>query len=122
MIRIQEFFDKTTFTLTYVVWDEKTRDAVVIDPVLDYDQASSTVSEDSVAKLNAFIDKENLTPHYILETHAHADHLSGSQALKARSMGATDASVISPPFFSRYVRIVIRIARARARSSCTPPS
>lgn len=84
MIQIQEFFDKATFTLTYVVWDPKTLDALVIDPVLDYDSASSTVTEESLAKVDAFIRKEKLRLLYILETHAHADHLSGAQFLKAK--------------------------------------
>ena len=44
MIRIKDFFDPTTYTLTYVVWDPTSRDAVVIDPVVDYDPNSSTVS------------------------------------------------------------------------------
>lgn len=84
MMKVQEFFDKATFTLTYVVWDDATRDAVVIDPVLDYDPASSTVSRESVDKVTAFVERERLNLHYLLETHAHADHLSGSQSLKAR--------------------------------------
>jgi glyoxylase-like metal-dependent hydrolase (beta-lactamase superfamily II) len=84
VIRIQEFFDKATFTLTYVVWDPATLDAVVIDPILDYDPASSQVSEVSASKVITFIDTNRLKPHYILETHAHADHLSGSQIFKVR--------------------------------------
>lgn len=83
MIQIKAFFDKATFTLTYVVWDPGTRDAVIIDPVLDYEPGGSKVSEDSVAEVASFINKNELTLHYILETHAHADHLSGSQYLKA---------------------------------------
>lgn len=82
MIRIQDFFDSRTATLTYVVWDEASRDAVVIDPVLDYDQPSSKVSEESALKVIEFLRQKNLRLHFILETHAHADHLSGSQVLK----------------------------------------
>lgn len=107
MIRIQEFFDKATFTLTYVVWDETTKDALVIDPVLDYDQAASAVSEPSVMRIAEFLEKGGLRLHYILETHAHADHLSGSQALKRRypqarvAIGARIAEVqkVFKPFF-----------------------
>ncbi len=84
MIQIKEFFDKATFTLTYVVWDPATSDAVVIDPVLDYDPGSSTVKEESVSAVASFLDRESLKVHFILETHAHADHLSGSQPLKKR--------------------------------------
>jgi len=81
-LKIQEFFDPATFTLTYIAYDENSKDAVVIDPVLDYDPASSKVSFESLEKVNHFIDKENLHLHFILETHAHADHLSGAQTLK----------------------------------------
>jgi len=83
-MQIQEFFDKATSTLTYLVWDPATKDAVAIDPVLDYDPAASTVAEDSVGKVIAFLEREKLLLHYILETHAHADHVSGAQSLKAR--------------------------------------
>ncbi len=84
MIQIKEFFDKATFTLTYVVWDPSTRDAVVIDPVWDYDPAASMVTNDSVDALDAFLQSHELKLHFILETHAHADHLSGAQPLKKK--------------------------------------
>jgi glyoxylase-like metal-dependent hydrolase (beta-lactamase superfamily II) len=81
---IKEFYHPPTYTLTFVVYDEKTRDAVVIDPVLDYDPLGSQTSTVSVEEVAAFIDAEKLRLHYVLETHAHADHLSGSQYLKRR--------------------------------------
>jgi glyoxylase-like metal-dependent hydrolase (beta-lactamase superfamily II) len=83
-MKIETFFDPVTYTLTYVVFDPKTRDAIVIDPVLDYDVLSSQTSTASVAQLEAFVKREGLKLHYVLETHAHADHLSGSQYLKHR--------------------------------------
>lgn len=79
---VKEFFDPATFTLTYVVYDPATRDAVIIDPVLDYDPKASKISKDSIGKVVEFARAEKLNIHYILETHAHADHLSGSQDLK----------------------------------------
>lgn len=82
MIQIKEFFDKNTWTLTYVLWDNSTQDAIVIDPVMDYDPAASKISEDSAKTVIKFIQDQNLHLHYILETHAHADHLSGSQLIK----------------------------------------
>lgn len=87
-MRIEPFFDQTTFTVTYVVSDEKTRDAVIVDPVMDYDSASSTYSYDSVKKVIDYVKSNELQVHYILETHAHADHLSGSQELKKLLPGA----------------------------------
>lgn len=88
---IKDFFDTRTFTLTYVVYDEATGDAVVIDPVLDYDPAGSRVWTESVDKLIAFLKKKNLKLHFVMETHAHADHLSGAQMLKEAFPGAQTA-------------------------------
>lgn len=83
-MHIEAFFDDRTYTLTYVVHDEATRDAVVIDPVLDYDPLAVRVSTQSIERITAYVDAHGLKPRAILETHAHADHLSGSQRLKAR--------------------------------------
>lgn len=82
MKQIKEFFDKNTWTLTYVVWDEKTSDAIVIDPVMDYDPAASKTSEESAKAVIEFLRSKQLNLHFLLETHAHADHLSGSQIIK----------------------------------------
>jgi glyoxylase-like metal-dependent hydrolase (beta-lactamase superfamily II) len=77
-MNIRTFFDSATYTLTYVVSDPATRDAVIIDPVLDYEPASIKTSTTSIDKVVDFVKEQNLTIHYILETHAHADHLSGA--------------------------------------------
>lgn len=79
---IKSFFDKDTWTLTYVVFDETTQDAVIIDPVWDYDPASSKVMRHSVDAVIEFIKQKQLNVHLILETHAHADHLSGAKLLQ----------------------------------------
>ncbi|MGZ3771227.1 MAG: MBL fold metallo-hydrolase [Bdellovibrio sp.] len=79
---VKEFFDTETWTLTFVVFDEKTKDAIVLDPVWNYDPAASKVSTDSADRVLKFVKENNLNVHYILETHAHADHISGSQILK----------------------------------------
>ncbi len=81
-MQIKPFYDSRTFTMSYVVYDPASRDAVIIDPVLDYDPAASKVWTESVDQLVGFVKGENLNVHFILETHAHADHLSGSQLLK----------------------------------------
>lgn len=81
---VKEFFDPATWTLTYVVYDADTRDAVIIDPVWDYDPAASRLSTHSADRATQFVKDERLRIHYILETHAHADHVSGSQVLKKR--------------------------------------
>ncbi len=85
---LKVFFDKNTFTLTYVVYDENSKDAVIIDPVLDYDQGASKLSFDSIEKVEEFVKDKNLKTHYILETHAHADHLTGAAELKKRIQGS----------------------------------
>jgi glyoxylase-like metal-dependent hydrolase (beta-lactamase superfamily II) len=83
-MEIRPFYDPATFTVTYLVWDPKTKDAVVIDPVLDYDPLASRTSAESFGELAAAIDELGLKLHWVLETHAHADHLSSSQLLKER--------------------------------------
>lgn len=81
-MKIQTFFDKDTFTLTYLVFDEVTKDAVIIDPVYNFDYASGALTTEQVQALTEFLNKNQLKLHYILETHAHADHLTSSQLLK----------------------------------------
>ncbi len=81
-MEIKPFFDRATFTLTYVVFDDKTRDAVILDPVLDFDPASGRITTTSVTEVIEFIKASRLHVRMILETHAHADHLSSSQYLK----------------------------------------
>ena len=83
-MNIQHFFDSATFTLTFVAFDPDTRDAVVVDPVLDYDPLSSSTKTTSIEQVAAFLREQKLRVHYVLETHAHADHLTAAQWLKRR--------------------------------------
>ena len=83
-MEVKAFFDAPTFTLTFVVWDEETKDAVVIDSVLNYNPLSSQTSTESLDELSDYVRHNGLRVHYALETHAHADHLSGAQMLKKR--------------------------------------
>lgn len=76
------FFEKDTSTLSYVVYDSQSLDAVIVDPVLDYDPAGCVVAEKTVRLLCDFIQEKKLNLRMILETHAHADHLSAAQVLK----------------------------------------
>lgn len=82
--QIKAFFHQDTSTLTYVVWDQDTADAAIIDPVLDYDPASSTFSTESIDEVMAFVAAKGLTIRLAIETHAHADHLSSGQVIKKR--------------------------------------
>ena len=83
-MKIEAQFDAATYTLTYIVWDENTRDAVIIDPVMDYEPAGSTYWYESIDRVMGFVKAQKLKVHLLMETHAHADHLSGSQELKKR--------------------------------------
>lgn len=84
MIKVQHFFDPDTYTLTYVVFDEQVKDAIIIDPVWDYDMASSSLSTKSVDSVLDFISSNDLNLHAVLETHAHADHLTGALEIKKK--------------------------------------
>ncbi|MBP6628476.1 MAG: MBL fold metallo-hydrolase [Kofleriaceae bacterium] len=81
---VEPFFDPHTYTLTFVVHDPATRDAVIIDPVLDFEPANGTTSTESADKVITYCAEHTLRVHYVLETHAHADHLSASQLLRRR--------------------------------------
>ena len=84
---VQAFFDPATWTVSYVVSDRATRRAAVIDPVLDYDFKSGHTGTRSLDALLAYLDAEQLGVDWILETHAHADHLSGARWLQQRVGG-----------------------------------
>jgi glyoxylase-like metal-dependent hydrolase (beta-lactamase superfamily II) len=90
-MEIKPFFDERTSTMTYVVYDAASRDAIVIDPVLDYEPVGSKLWTESIDEVVAFIRSEDLKLHYILESHAHADHLSGAQILKEQFPDAQTA-------------------------------
>ncbi len=83
-MHVEPFYDARTSTVTYVVSDPATNDAVVIDPVLDFDPASGRIWTESVDRVSDYLRRAQLRVHFVLETHAHADHLSGSQALRRR--------------------------------------
>jgi len=83
----QAFFDPATWTVTYVVWDRASRHAAVIDPVLDYDFKSGHTHTESADRVLAYAAENSLHMDWILETHAHADHLSGAHYLKGRTGG-----------------------------------
>ncbi|TFK54333.1 Metallo-hydrolase/oxidoreductase [Heliocybe sulcata] len=83
---VYSFFEQATSTWTYVVVDPASKEAAVIDPVLDYDHPSGKISTETADGILAFIQEKRLVVRYILETHAHADHLTGAQYYK-RSLG-----------------------------------
>ena len=84
---IQSFFDPDTATVTHIVSDPVTRRAAIIDSVLDYDPKSGRTSHASADKVIEHVRQAGLTVAWLLETHAHADHLSAAPYLKAQLGG-----------------------------------
>lgn len=84
---VQSFFDPATSTFTHVVYDQVGGRAAIVDPVLDFDAASGRTRRDSADAVIAFVRAKGLAVDWILETHAHADHLSSAPYLKAELGG-----------------------------------
>lgn len=84
---VRAFFHEATFTASYVVHDPATSCAAIIDPVLDYDPAAGRTSHASADAIIAYIEHEGLKLEWLLETHAHADHLSAAPYLQGRLGG-----------------------------------
>jgi len=82
---ITAFFDEATNSVSYLVADPATRAAAIIDPVLDFDAASGTIATRSADKILTAAAGQGLTIHWVLETHAHADHLSAASAIRERT-------------------------------------
>ena len=84
---IRTFFDEATFTATHVVYDPATKRAAIIDSVLDFDQAAGRTSHESSDAVIAYVREQGLTVDWLLETHAHADHLSDAPYLQQKLGG-----------------------------------
>lgn len=84
---VEAFFDEPTFTASYVVHDPATKEAAIIDSVLDLDHAAGRTSFDSADKIVAFVEEQGLEVRWVLETHAHADHLSAAPYLQEKLGG-----------------------------------
>ena len=85
--RVQSFFDEATSTFTHVVFDQRGGHGAIVDPVLDFDQSSGKTSHASADAVVAFVKAQQLTIDWILETHAHADHLSAAPYVQAHVGG-----------------------------------
>ena len=95
---VRGLYHEPTSTFSYVVWDPARRHAAIVDPVLDYDGAAGRTDTASAAALLAIVEREGLEVQWLLETHAHADHLSAAGFLHERTgapvgIGAGIASV-----------------------------
>lgn len=86
-IHVEAFLDKDSETFSYVVSDIASKRAVIIDPVLDFDYKSGRTATQSAAVILSYIQQQHLTVDWVLETHAHADHLSAAPYFK-QQLGA----------------------------------
>lgn len=82
---IRAFFDEPTNTVSYLVWDPATKQGAVIDPVLDWDNRTGEADTAFADRLLAAAAEEGVTIVYVLETHAHADHLTAAPYIKSRT-------------------------------------
>lgn len=87
--QVRTFFDEATFTATHVVVDPDSRRCAILDPVLDYDPKSGRTSTGSADAVIEWVQGEDLSVDWLLETHVHADHLSAAPYLKERLGGTT---------------------------------
>ncbi len=87
--QVHGIFDPATWTVTYVVYEKEGSPAAIIDSVLDYDPKSGRTRTDSADKVIAFVKEKKLQVEWILETHAHADHLTAAPYLKKHLGGKT---------------------------------
>ena len=83
--RVQGFFHGPTNTVTYLVSDQATGAAAIIDPVLDYDAAAARTGDQSITPVLDAVREQGLTLQMVLDTHAHADHLSGADEIRHRT-------------------------------------
>jgi glyoxylase-like metal-dependent hydrolase (beta-lactamase superfamily II) len=82
---IQAFFDEATSTASFLVWDPQTKEAALIDAVLDFDQATGKLSTASADRMLARANELSLKVTWALETHAHADHLSAADHVRRKT-------------------------------------
>lgn len=86
-VQVETFFDEPTFTASHVVYDPATRHAAIVDSVLNFDAASGRTSTKGADEIIAYVKRESLTIDWLLETHAHADHLSAAPYLQTKLGG-----------------------------------
>ena len=105
-MKIESFYDDTTSTLTYLVYDANTRTGIVIDPVRDFDPNNARTSWASCERVTEVIDRERLEIAYVIDTHAHADHMTGLPYFRdrygARTVTGKKIPVVQKAFSDFY--------------------
>lgn len=86
---VKGFFDPRTWSIQYVVSDPESRDCVIIDPVLDFDEKSGSTGTTNADAILSYVAENDLKIAYILDTHPHADHFSAAQYLKKKTGAPT---------------------------------
>jgi glyoxylase-like metal-dependent hydrolase (beta-lactamase superfamily II) len=86
-LEVQTFFDEATFTASHVAYDPLTRRGVILDSVIDFDPASARISTRSADTIASFAESRNLKIDWVLETHAHADHITAASYLQQKLGG-----------------------------------
>jgi len=86
--KVKAFFDEATFTVTYIVYDDVGGHCAVIDSVLDYDPRSGRTSTSSADAVISFVNGHALKVQWLLETHAHADHITAAPYLRTKLGGS----------------------------------
>jgi len=81
---VRAFFQPSTWTLTYVVYDASTGDALLVDPALDYEPRASVLSFEALDEVLDFVGEQKLNLHAVVDTHVHADHLTAMHEVKKR--------------------------------------
>ena len=105
---IKVFFDESTFTLSYVVYDDLEKKCAVIDSVLDFDYSSGNIDYVNADKIISFINNKKLNLEWLIETHVHADHLSASPYIQNKLGGKIGISekMLQPVCFS-YINYML---------------
>ena len=111
---VRAFFHEPTFTATYVVHDPATKRAAIVDSVLDFDQPSGRTSTPSADAIVGHVQEAGLTVEWLLETHAHADHLSAAPYLKDKLGAALLPSALAYGLVRRMERPLL------AQEFCIP--
>jgi glyoxylase-like metal-dependent hydrolase (beta-lactamase superfamily II) len=82
MITATPLFDAGTSTFSYILFDQKSHDCVIIDPVLDFDPINAVISTDSCKRIKEYLEQNDLNVRMIIDTHVHADHITAAAYLK----------------------------------------